>query len=827
MNDKNIQQDNAIAGKATAIVVIALAAVLLSVAIARVTFTRILPTVNALSQPDKKTSLIASLFSEAAILGTLQNYTDENASGYDAHLNVVQKMNVMLDSLRILTGNDALQSDRIDSMKLLINKRKKYYETYILLRDRLNKSDTISEKVNDMSALIVQVRPMLDSPRIITTKETRIITDTISVPKGKSSFWSRLTGKKNAEEKIIKQRVEEVLNIHIDTAATLAKADSLVALNAQIARLEQGRLQQRKNIRAQRMKLGSTDAAFITRLTGLLKDIETTSQAEDKEKSSFARESIVTGLKQSGYLLTGFVLCILILVMFLFQDIARNKKYKNALIDARQKAEDAGKARQRFLANMSHELRTPLQTIIGLSEQMKMEGTVKANDLNKLHNSSLHLLQTVNQILDYSRIVSGKLTLTNEPFSVNEVTKDVIDMVQVQAEKKGLLLWYQNSSNTDVTVYGDSFRLRQILLNLLGNAIKYTIHGSVTLSVNINKTNGEYILLSLSVSDTGPGIREEEKRQLFEEFEQAHDNDKHKGTGLGLSIVKHIVDMHNGTIAVTSDGKTGSEFQVQIPYPMCHTAVTGNNSANISATQNHVWIADDDETILELTGRILKRHGIPHTCFHNGTAMTDSPIPKQLSYVLMDIRMGDINGIELQKTLRNRKDMPESTIFVAFTAQALPDEQSDILNTGFDKLLTKPFTEQTLLAALSQKKTDIAEHEQPSLDAIMKMAGNDNEVVISVLNAFIEQTTTDVAHINNGIKENSPFAIADALHRLASRMGQLGLSELAAKLRAAENALRNEDADISVFPAALLPAITNTMQFLSSWIKNNNNTTKC
>ncbi len=827
MKDKNIQQDNAIAGKAVAIVVIAIAAVLLSVAIARVTFTRILPTVNALSQPDKKTSLIASLFSEAAILGTLQNYAERNASGYDAHLNVVQRMNVMLDSLRILTANDALQSDRIDSMKLLISKRKKYYETYILLRDRLNKSDTISEKVDDMSALIVQVRPMLDSPRIITTKETRIVTDTISVPKGRSSFWSRLTGKKNTEEKIIKQRVEEVLNIHIDTAATLAKADSLVALNAQIARLEQGRLRQRRNIRAQRMKLGSTDAAFITRLTGLLKDIETTSQAEDEEKSAFARESIVTGLKQSGYLLTGFVLCILILVMFLFQDIARNKKYKNALIDARQKAEEAGKARQRFLANMSHELRTPLQTIIGLSEQMKMAGSAEPNDLNKLYNSSLHLLQTVNQILDYSRIVSGKLALTNEPFSLSEVTKDVTDMVQVQAEKKGLQVLYHNNRDTEINVYGDSFRLRQILLNLLGNAIKYTTQGSVTLSVNINETDGEQILLSLSVSDTGPGIKGEEKKRLFEEFEQANDNDTHQGTGLGLSIVKHIVDLHNGTIAVMSDGKTGSEFQVQIPYAICETAVTGTANINQTTTRNHVWIADDDETILELTSRILTRHNIPHTCFPNGTAMTESRIPQHLSYILLDIRMGDVNGIELQRVLRNRKDMPESAVFIAFTAQALPEEQDDILSKGFDKLLTKPFTEQTLLASLTDNITDVEEHEIPSLDSIIKMAGNDHEIVISVLTAFIEQTTTDVTLISTGIKENSPVVIAEALHRLASRMGQLGMGELALQLRAAEKSLRNEGATVTELPTELLPAIAHAMQFLSSWIADNSDTTKC
>src|SRR5690606_24504477 len=246
-------------------------------------------------------------------------------------------------------------------------------------------------------------------------------------------------------------------------------------------------------------------------------------------------------------IILAFFLITTIMLYLILGDIRRNNAYRLALEAAKEEAEYHAAAKQRFLANMSHELRTPLQSIIGYSEQLKQEHPVEDTKIDAIYQSSEHLLQIVNEILDYSRITSGKIVLNEKPFSVEDLANSVVAVMKTQAHAKGLTLDFNTRILGSGDVLGDAFRIKQILFNLLGNAIKFTDQGKVTLNVSTvvyaNKTE-----LNIVIKDTGKGIPAEDLERIFNDFEQSENANSgvYFGSGLGLSIVKAICESMNG-----------------------------------------------------------------------------------------------------------------------------------------------------------------------------------------------------------------------------------------------------------------------------------------
>ncbi|MFC5283326.1 hybrid sensor histidine kinase/response regulator [Pedobacter alpinus] len=360
---------------------------------------------------------------------------------------------------------------------------------------------------------------------------------------------------------------------------------------------------------------------------------------------------------------------------------------------AKEDADYNSLAKQRFLSNMSHEIRTPLQSIIGYSEIIKNNHNPQSAAVNAIYQSSSHLLYLINEILDYSRIASGKFNLKSEEFELKPVIDEVLLIMQPLAQEKSIQLLAQTNFEDNLWLKGDAFKLKQILYNLLGNAIKFTNEGFVKLHASLKPT-ANTTLLSINIEDTGIGISADRLNTIFDEFVHRNsiDDNNFNSSGLGLSIVKQLVELHNGQIDIESSPNNGSIFKLALNYSSYKIKIvpllkTEDSPVYLSKNKT-VWVIDDDHLILDLCDMILTQHQIPHKIFNKPKEVIECSIDENLHYIFMDIRMPEIDDLTLFPILKKR--LPSVVKFYAITAQVLQTEQKEILKIGFDGIITKP-----------------------------------------------------------------------------------------------------------------------------------------
>ena len=779
---------------------LACAAIFLSLYISRVTSARILSTVQQLSKPNAKIQLVNRLFRDIVILDQLQRTQalKTQPRHYTPFLKESNHIQGLLDSLRTMSLQSNTQVRRIDSMKKILYRRDYLFLKYVSMRTALLKNDTLNRQARNLSELIEKVRSRMDSNTVTTSKATRTVIDTLREEEEQQSLWNRIFSKRKTKTTQVQKQIEEELNVRTDTLALGSRGDSLAGIGRAISEMEINRTIRRNQLMKRQTELNRAGEMLIAQLMNILHDIETDELGHATQQNAMANEVVNSGIVNIGMVLIIFILGTAVLIFFIFTDIYRSNQNRRELIAAKVEAEEAGQVKQRFLANMSHELRTPLQTIIGISEQIRMVSQPPQQDLENIHQSSLHLLQIVNEVLDYSRIISGKFLLEDKPFNMHRVLDEVKEMIQVQLALKHLHLHCDISIPEDSYYSGDPFRLKQILLNLLGNAVKFTDKGSVSLSVKEEALQDNTTMFTFIVKDTGVGIAAADLAIIFNQFEQGSNLHQQQGTGLGLSIVKALVDLLQGTIQADSEPGEGTTFTLSIPYEKANAIAEEAAAPQMPGTyKEHVWVVDDDLFILQLCDSILNKHSIPHTCFSSAQEVLQTPFPPDLGIVFLDIRMGEMDGITLCHHLKERPSI-STPVYIALTAQALPDEREAILQKGFDGLVMKPFLEQDFINAIYKQGAGTPHNLQPSVDlsAIYTMADGDEGLVKSVLQSFVSETEKDMMAIRHSIAANDAYQLAEAFHRLAGRCGQLGAATLAYKLRTMEIALREDPGTI-------------------------------
>ena len=465
---------------------------------------------------------------------------------------------------------------------------------------------------------------------------------------------------------------------------------------------------------------------------------------------------------------------------------------------AKEEAEELSKIKQRFLANMSHEIRTPLQSILGFSEQLKNYDGPHLEAVGAIHSSSEHLLHIVNEVLDYSRISSGSFTLVKEPFSLFSLLREVESAMRIQSERKKLTLLLDLEKASDFELLGDSFRLRQILYNLIGNAIKFTARGYVKLTLKtIEDEKG--VDCTFEILDTGIGIRSEHLEKIFNQFEQASSfvTRNFGGTGLGLTIVKSLVEAQGGKLNVTSQPDHGSTFKVDMRFEKNVGRITELQklpAGNTTDAPGKVIVVDDDAMILRLCSLIFQKHRIDYITYNDAGKLIHLEPDPEVTHILMDIRMPHINGIDLCHALR-KKYSPE-TKFVALTAHVFAQEKQQLIDEGFNSILSKPFREDELLNLFGlqiREAANSANHPQSLLDLSMlrKITMGDEGLFQSILQQFHEETDRDLRRLNENLKAAALEAtkIREIVHKLAGRVGQMGAQTLSGHFHEIENAI--------------------------------------
>ena len=468
------------------------------------------------------------------------------------------------------------------------------------------------------------------------------------------------------------------------------------------------------------------------------------------------------------------------------------KRVEEELQRSRKLAEESAKSKADFVANMSHELRTPLGAILGFTDLLA-KTTLDATQqdyLLAISNSGSNLLSIINDILDLSKLDAGKFMIEAVPFSIPELMHSLQVMFSSRAHKKGLEFTCTADAAVHHAVIGDPMRLTQILVNLIGNAIKFTESGGVYVQCSVVEEAGEQVQLGFTIRDTGIGIPAEKTGFIFERFMQADTNitRRYGGTGLGLAITKQLVELQGGIITVQSREGDGATFHFVLPY----TKTSGNYPSPVNKallqqlqmdTVQNILLVEDNLMNQKLTTIILENNGFLVTLAENGKIALDILKDRSFDLVLMDIQMPEMDGYRATQLIREKLKI--STPVIAMTAHALPGEREKCIQLGMNDYLPKPFTETDLLHTIAKW----APEEKAALQEAAPVAGpvtdlsflqeqtkNNQAFMQEMIGVFCTQTPQHLQNLQQAIDARDYAAIYKTVHTLRNTTGFFGLT---------------------------------------------------
>ena len=484
-------------------------------------------------------------------------------------------------------------------------------------------------------------------------------------------------------------------------------------------------------------------------------------------------------------LLSGAALCWFIITQF-----SQRSLLIQQLNLSEQKAIKALGIKENFLANMSHEIRTPLNSILGFTTLLQRQKLDKVSEhyISSIQQAGENLLAIINDILDISKIEAGMMRIVNKPFSIRGLLHSVETLFSERVKSKGL--GYLTTINDDVpdTLIGDATRLTQIMVNLLGNALKFSEKGSLKVKVQLGEVYENGVMMKFEVSDDGIGIEQEKLDEIFERFNQADDSitRNYGGTGLGLSIVRDLLLIQKGNISVVSSPGKGTVFNFYIPY------LVAEDQSEAAAVRYkliepervgravHILVVDDNAMNQDLMANILSYWGFSFAVVSNGKEAVERVAQGHFDLVLMDIQMPEMDGYSA--TISIRTELKSAIPIIAMTAHAMAGEREKCINLGMNDYISKPVNEQQLLELIHKVTSTAGEppvmvpsFEYLNLDYLKDMGKGNIAYERKVTGYFIQRIPEDMLALRKALTISNFEAIARTAHSLRTTLAIMGV----------------------------------------------------
>ncbi|MBY0426927.1 MAG: PAS domain S-box protein [Cytophagales bacterium] len=491
-----------------------------------------------------------------------------------------------------------------------------------------------------------------------------------------------------------------------------------------------------------------------------------------------------------------------------YKDITSRKVEEMELVKAKKQAEASSIAKEQFLSTMSHEIRTPMNAVIGMT-QLLMNKEPKEEQieyLNAIKYSADNLLGLINNILDFSKIESGKVSLESTEFDIYDLVQKIHNIFRYQADEKGLMFTMHLEKNVERYLKGDTIRLNQILTNLVGNALKFTESGQVSILIKQSGSVGEKLNIVFEVADTGIGIPAEKVDSIFERFTQANSDTtrKYGGTGLGLTITKLLVELLGGTIRVKSQVHEGTTFIVEIPFLPAQKdkVITTKLKAKEMEGQlsgKKVLLVEDNNLNQLIASEFMKNWGLEVVLAENGLEALDQlRKDDQIDLVLMDLQMPQMDGYTATQKIRSDFDGKfDSLPIIALSASTSSEVREKVMSVGMNDYLSKPFESQALFKKINDyihltastktakplAETKVKPNPNPSfnLSYYEEFSGGNKEFIKEMIKVFLNETPSILLKLNDYVNENNHSGISATCHKLKTSFMMMGIDSSSCK----------------------------------------------
>ncbi len=711
--------------------------------------------------------LAVSMFTYSKFSNTLSILTETTKPDYESIriqtvLNRLNKIDNNAKSYVITQSKDYLKNFKSNVKELKLKSKKIITDfssnTNLLVLDTL-----INNKINVLNQLI-----LTQDLKENTDGLSNIIREINSNNKSdKNKIWNKIFHSKN---KVNKDEVERIVN-NVKNNETLIK-DTLIT---------------------HEIKLLSEDKNISNKITDFISRFE----IKEKEKllnnasaNSYAIESSRVILISSSILI---LIMLIILMIIIIRYVNSNKSYKLALQKEKEYAEKLARTKEQFLATMSHEIRTPMNAVTGFIEQIALGplNEEQRSQIEIVQKSSEDLLYIINDILSLSKIESGKLKLEKTSFNITETIHDLKNSTTSLLRNKPVTLNVNIDTKNDIVI-GDPYRIKQILLNLLGNAIKFTHKGSITLSLKELKPNIDKTNMLFKITDTGIGMTPEQLDKVFNTYEQGETKTEraYGGTGLGLSITKRLIDLHDGSLTVKSKKNEGTTIEILISYPISKKAeipTEKQQPVNKKLLQDKtILIVDDEPFNRQLLEAILNKKNIHTLTATNGIEAIEQVNNYHIDLILMDNYMPQMNGTEASIKIRELKDDTKNNIpIIVISAAVENNDVSNYMSAGVNGFIAKPFKELDVLYKIEQvfegknsfEPKGKHKNEKPSnkidFDNLKKLCNNDQDFYTDMLNTFIESTSESSLALKKKLARKDTESIAKIAHKMKATFGHL------------------------------------------------------